>query len=153
MKARAVLITTGLFAAAVTSAVAHAQQSKREEAFCADLTRFRNDVTALQSIGPGSTMGELRTTADRVARDADDLQRSAYMINSRTAKQFTTSARQLRNEIQALPPNITVGHAKSRIRGDLQDVQHSAQQLATESGCREAVPEPQQGTMPPPARR
>lgn len=152
MKIRAVSITAGLFAATLTSAVAHAQHGKQEEAFCAALTQFHADVTALQSTGQSSTMAEVRTDADRVARDADDLQRAAYKINSSAAKHFTTSARRLRNEIQSLPPNITVAHAKSRIHGDLQKVQQSAQQLARESGCPEAAHEPQRGTMPPPER-
>ncbi len=155
MKTRAVLIAIGMSAATMTSAVAHAQQSKHEEAFCAALTRFRADVTALQSVGPSATMGELRTASDRVATDADEVQREAHKMKSPTAKQFTTSANKLRNEIRALPSNITVNQAKSRIHDDVQNVQQSAQQLASESGCPETAPEPrqpqgsQQGSQPP----
>lgn len=148
MKTRAVLIAIGMSAATMTSAAAHAQQSKHEEAFCAALTRFRADVATLQSTQPSSTMAEFRASADRVAKDADDLQRAASKINSATAKQFTTSTRRLRNEIQAMPPNVTVAHAKSRIHGDVQNVQQSAQQLASESRCPEATPGPQQSQGP-----
>lgn len=152
MKARAVLIATGLFAATMTSAMAHADQQKREEKFCTALAAFRADFTTLQSIGPSSTLAELRAASDSIAKDADDVQSKAQKIKSPTAKQFTDSARQLRDEIQALPPNITVEQAKSRIHDDIQNVQQSAQKLAAESGCPEAAPEPQrqQGSKTPP---
>jgi len=41
MKTRAVLIATGLFAATMTSAMAHADQQKHEKDFCAALAKFR----------------------------------------------------------------------------------------------------------------
>jgi hypothetical protein len=152
MKARAVLIATGLFAATMTSAIAHADQQKREEDFCTALAGFRTDFTALQSIGPSSTLAELRAASDHIAKDADDVQAKAQKIKSPAATQFTDSARQLRDEVRALPPNITVAQAKSRIHDDIQNVQQAAQKLATESGCPEAAPEPQrqQKSMTPP---
>jgi hypothetical protein len=152
MKTRAVLIATGLFAATMTSAMAHADQQKHEKDFCAALAKFRADFTSLESIGPSSTMAELRAAAERASTDADDVQKMAHKIKSPTAKQFTDSARQLHDEIQALPPNITVEQAKSRIHDDIQNVQQSAQKLAAESGCPEAAPEPQrqQGSKTPP---
>lgn len=153
MKTRAVLIATGFFAATMTSAMAHADQQKHEKDFCAALAKVHTDFTTLQSIGPSSTMAELRAASDRLAMNANDVQKAADKIKSPTAKQFTDSARQLRDEVQALPPNITVSQAKSRIHDDIQNVQQSAQKLATESGCPEAAPEPQspQGSTPPPA--
>jgi hypothetical protein len=153
MKTRAVLIATGFFAATMTSAMAHADQQKHEKDFCAALTRFRADFTKLQSIGPNSTMAELRAASDRIGTDTDDVQKAAYKIKSPTAKQFTDSAHQLRDEVQALPPNITIEQAKSRIHDDVQNVQQSAKKLAAESGCPEPAPEPKspQGSTPPPA--
>lgn len=150
MKTRAVLIAIGFFTTTMTAAAAHAEQKKHEQAFCASLAKFRADFRALQSTGPSSTMAELRTAADRVGMDADDVERAARRINSPTAKQFTDSARQLREEVQALPPNVTVDQARSKIHDDVQNVHQSARKLATESGCPEAVPEaqPQQGTTP-----
>lgn len=149
MKTRTVLIATGFFAATMTSAMAHADQQKHEKDFCAALAKFRADFTKLESIGPSSTMADLRAATDRAAMDADDVQKTAHKIKSPTAKQFTASARKLRDEIHALPPNITVDQAKSRIDDDIQNVQQSAQKLATESNCPEAAPKPQQGTTPP----
>lgn len=153
MKTRAVLIATGFFAATMTSAMAHADQQKHEKDFCAALAKVHADFTALQSIKPSSTMAELRAASDRLATNANDVQKAADKIKTPTAKQFTDSAHQLRDEIRALPPNITVEQAKSRIHNDIQNMQQSAQKLATESGCPEAAPEPQpkQGSMPPPA--
>ena len=153
MKTRAILIATGFFAATMSSAMAHADPQKHEKDFCAALAKIHADFTALQSIGPSSTMAELRATSDRLATNADDVQKAAHKIKSPAAKQFTDSARQLRDQVQALPPNITVDQAKSRIHDDLQSVQQSAQRLATESGCPDAAPKPQspQGSAPPPA--
>lgn len=150
MQTRVVLIAISFFAATMTSAVAHAQQSKQEEAFCTALTRFHADLTTLQQIEPSSTMAELRAASDRVAKDADEVQKTAHKIKSPAAKQFTNSTRQLRDKVQALPQNMTVNQAKSRIDDDLKNVQQSAQRLATESGCPEAATEqrPHQGQPP-----
>jgi hypothetical protein len=155
MKTRAVLIATSLCAATAMSAVAQPDQKKHQAAFCATLVKFRTDVTTLESTGPSSTMAELRSASDRLAMDADEVQRAAHKMKSPAAKQFTDSARQLREQIQSLPPNITVDQAKSRIQDDLQNVRQSAHKLATESGCPEPAPDqqPQQGTTTPPEQR
>lgn len=152
MKPRAVLIATGFFAATMTSAMAHADEQKPEKEFCAALAKVRADFTTLQSIGPSSKMEELRAASDRIATDTNDVQKAASKIKSPTAKQFTESARKLHEEIQALPPGTTVEQAKSKIHGDVQNVQQSAQKLAAESGCPEAAPrqQPPQGSTPPP---
>lgn len=153
MKTRPVLIATAFFAATMTSAMAHANAQKPEKDFCAALGKVRTDFTKLQSIGPSSTMEELRAASDRLATDANDVQKAASKIKSPTAKQFTDSARKLHEEIQALPPNMTVEQAKSRIHDDVQNMQQSAQKLAAESGCPEAAPkqQPPQGSTPPPS--
>lgn len=143
MTTRAVLIATGLFAATMMSAVAHAEDKQHDEKFCASLAKFHADFMTLQSIGPSSTVAELRAAADRIATDADDVQSAAQKMKSPTAKQFTSSAHQLRKEVRALPANITIDQAKSRLHDDIQNVQQSAQKLATESGCPEATPQPQ----------
>src|SRR5262249_36181238 len=135
----------------MTSAMAHADQQKHEKDFCTALDKFRADFASLESIGPDSTIAELKAAAGRVTTDADDVQKPAQKVKSPTAKQCTDSARQLHDEVQALPPNITVEQAKSRIHDDIQNVQRSAQKLATESGCPEAAPgqQGQQGSTPP----
>jgi len=143
MRTRAVLIATGIFAATMTSVIAHADEKAHEEKFCAALAQFRADLTTLESIGPNSTVADLRAASDRIAKDADDVQKAAHKIKSPTAKQFTDSAKQLREEVRALPANITIEQAKSRIQDDVQNVEQSAQKLATESGCPEAAPGPQ----------
>jgi hypothetical protein len=148
MRTRALLISTGLFAATMTSAVAHADEDKPETKFCAALAKFHADLTTLESIGPSSTMAELRASSDRIATDADDVQKAASKLKSPTAKQFTDSAHQLREEVRGLPPSITIEQAKSRIHDDVQNVQQSAQKLAAESGCPEAAPEPQHQQEP-----
>ena len=151
MKTRPVLIAS-FFAATMTSAMAHADEQKHEKDFCAGLARFHADFTTLESIGPNSTMAELRAASDRIAADANDVQKAAHKIKSPAAKQFTDSARQLHEEVQALPPDTTIEQAKSKLHGDVQNVQQSAQKLAAESGCPESAPEPQrqQGSTPTP---
>ena len=148
MTTRAVLIATGLFAATMMSAVAHADEKQHQEKFCASLAKFHADFTTLESIGPSSTVADLRAAADRIAADADEVQTAAQKIKSPTAKQFTDSAHQLRKEVRALPPNITRDQAKSRVQDDIQNVKQSAQQLAAESGCPEAAPQPQPQPQP-----
>ncbi len=147
MRTQALLIATGIFAATMTSVVAHADEKSHEEKFCGALAQFHADLTALESIGPSSTVADLRAASDRVTKDADDVKKAAHKIKSPTAKEFTDSANQLREEVRALPPNITIDQAKSRIQDDVQNVEQSARKLATESGCPEAAP----GRQPQPS--
>jgi hypothetical protein len=139
------LAVAGL-AALMTTASARADVTKKNAKFCTALGDFSSDVNAVRSMGPGSTVAELRAASARVDKDAHDVVKTAGKINTPTAKRFTDSARQLRVDASQMPDSITIAQAQSRIRGDLQNVERAARQLATESGCPEAAP--QHGARP-----
>jgi hypothetical protein len=134
MTTRAVLIA---FACAVAIPVAHAdtKEQQHEQKFCTALAQFHSDLASLEGIGPNSTLAELRAASDRVSNDADKVQKSAKKIKGETSKQFQDSANTLRKEVRALPENITVAQAKSRIGDDVKNVKEAAKKLAEESGC------------------
>lgn len=123
----------------VASTTAHADDAKKKARFCAALGTFENDVAALQSLGPGSTIGQLHAAADRVDAAAYKVQKTAGKIKSPTAKGFTQSVRQLNVDSKQIPRTLTIQQAQSRIAGDVQNVKRSARQLASESGCPEAA--------------
>jgi uncharacterized phage infection (PIP) family protein YhgE len=132
--ARRALVIGTLFASALAGAVAHADQ-KADKKFCDALVKFHTDFAQLESIGPSSSMGELRKAADKVSDDADRVQGAATKIKSPAAKEFVSAAKQLRQELHAMPDSTTVEQAKSRIRDDVQNVKQSGHKLAMESGC------------------
>ena len=136
MKTRTVLIAF----AALTSAIAHADKAKHEQQYCAALGDFHSDLKALENMKSDSTLKDLRETSDRVADDANRVQKEGGKIKTPTSKQFKDSVSQLDKEVKSLPESLTIAQAQSRIEGDLKNVRMNAKQLATESGCPEAVP-------------
>jgi hypothetical protein len=145
MRTGRIVIVAGL-AALLTTAAAHADATKKNAKFCGSLGDFKSDVAALRSIGPSSTIAELRTAAERVESGAQKLVKSAGKIDTPTAKKFTDSAKQLRTDAHSIPDTTTIEQAKSRVHGDVQNVERAARQLATESGCPEGATQP--GTTP-----
>lgn len=158
MLKRAIVIST-VFAGALGGA-AYAQDKAdkgADQKFCDQLMKFHADVSALDALGPSSTIGELRTTVNKVADDADAVKAQSGKMKSPTAKQFTDAANQLRKEVRSMPDSVTIDQAKSRIRGDIQNVKQAGHKLAMESGCQMPEKEstqpggegmtPQQGTQ------
>ncbi len=121
----------------MASAGAHASKKKHEEKFCAALDEFHSDLKMLQAMGPSSTLQEFHDASERVAKDANKVEKEGGKINTPTAKRFKGAARQLRMEARSLPENITIEQAQSRISDGVQNVRQSARALATESGCSE----------------
>jgi hypothetical protein len=150
MAKRAGLIVGGVLATALIGANAHGDTNKQDQKFCDALAKFHADFAALESIGPTSTLAELRATSDKVGDDADNVEKAASKIKSPTAKQFTESAKQLRREIRAMPESTTIEQAKSRIRDDVQNVKQAGHKLAMESGCPETDTQMKPGAKPSP---
>ncbi len=149
MRTRAILIVAGLAAMTAAAATARADATKKNAKFCGALTDFSSDVAALQSVGPDSTLANLRAASARIEGDAQKVVKTAGKIDTPTAKQFTLSAHQLRVDANNAPESITVAQAQSRIQGDVQNVERAARQLATEAGCPEVIPEPKAAPAQP----
>ncbi|MDB4957082.1 MAG: hypothetical protein JWO36_4651 [Myxococcales bacterium] len=133
------LLTVGFFAV-MTSAIAHADQTAKQEKFCAAITDFNSDVRVVDSIGPSSTVAELRAASDRLMTDAQKVVKTASKIKTPTAKQFHDAANKLHRDVNSLPDNITIDQAKTKVADDIQNVKDAARRLATESGCPEQAP-------------
>ncbi len=140
---RASLLVTSLTVLWTTTLVVRADDTKKQEAFCASLSQFNSDLATLEAIGPSSTIAELRTAANRVDSSARQVQKKAGKIKTSTAKQFTASAKKLGNDARSLPDSMTLEQAQSKLKNDVQDVEQAAQQLATASGCPDAARPPQ----------
>ena len=139
MRIGASVISAGLVAA-MMSPIAHADKETPELKFCHAMERFTVDVSKLEGITSSSTIGELKSAAQRVSDDADQVEKRASKMNSQAAKQFSQSVRQLRSDIRAVRDNRTIEQAKSRISDDIDNVKRSGQALADEAGCPSGTP-------------
>jgi hypothetical protein len=138
----AILIVAGL--AVLATSAASADATKKNAKFCASLTDFHSGVEALRSLGASSTIAELRTASERVESDAHQVVKTGGKLGTPTAKHFTDSTRQLKVDTRAIPDNLTIAQAQSRIRDDVGNVERAARQLATEAGCPQAATPPAQ---------
>jgi hypothetical protein len=138
MKFKAAMITVALMA---TSAAVHADTKKHEGKYCAALTTLGEDLMKLQALGPDSKVGELRSIMDRIDKDARAIEKEGSRIKTPAGKQFVASANRLTNETRSMSDDMTLAQVKSRIEDDVRNVKQSAQALADEAGCPEAVPQ------------
>jgi hypothetical protein len=145
MRTGPILIVAGL-AALMATASANADTTKKNAKFCSSMADFDSDVSALRSIGPGSTIAELRAATERVESSAHKVVKTGGKLDTPTSKQFTDSAKQLRKDANAMPDSLTIAQAQSRVQSDVQNVERAARQLAAESGCPAGATQP--GTSP-----
>jgi hypothetical protein len=136
----AIVIATGLVAL-TAGAVAHADR-KADQKFCAAAAEYRSDIAELNSIGPHSTVAELRAATDRLDKPVNDMQKAADKMKTPTAKHFTESMKQLKVDVNSIPDDATLEQARAKIRGDIQNAQDAGRQVATEAGCPPPAPQP-----------
>jgi hypothetical protein len=147
MKTRIAIVTVVMgLAAAVT---AGAQQTRDQAKFCGSLNAFHADVATYNALGQNATVGEVRATARRVRDDAENVRRAAGSMTTPAAKQFDQAANNLKKDYNNMPENVTVQQAQDALKGDIDNLRSAAQQLATESGCPQVMPQQQQQQQQP----
>lgn len=138
MKITAIALATGL-AAMTAGTTLHADQMKNNERFCAAANAYRTDVTQLRAMGPHATVGELRTTVDRIQSDADEMEQVSGRMNTPTSRQFHEALKKLRYDVSSVPNDATLEQARGRIQSDIDNARSTGWQVATEAGC--SIPE------------
>ena len=129
-----IVIATSIVAL-TTSLVAHADEKKADQQFCAAAVEFRSDVAELKAIGPHSTVAELRAATDRLDKPVSDMQKAADKMKTPAAKQFTEAMKVLKQDVNNIPDDATLEQVRSKIHADIQNAQSAGQQVATEAGC------------------
>jgi hypothetical protein len=133
----------------MTTLTARADRKKHEEKYCSALSGVSTDLAKLETLGPSSTLAELRAEVMQIDKDAKTVDREARKIKTATSKRFVDAADQLYKEMQSLPDSMTIDEARTRLADDVQAVKRTARALATESGCPEAMPDTNADTSSP----
>jgi hypothetical protein len=94
----------------------------------------------LSSIGPQSTVAELRAVTGRVDNDVATMQKAATKMKTPTAKEFTTAVSQLKKDVNAIPDDATLAQVRSKVDNDIQNVENLGMKVATEAGCPAPTP-------------
>jgi hypothetical protein len=135
------VISAAIVAVAVTAGVsARSDEKKNEEKYCEALTAFHSDMKSLESLGPKSTIAEVKAAAARIEDAGEKVVKTAHKVKTPTAKQFTDATKQLKKDAKSIPDTATVEQAHARLKADRQAIEDSARKIATESGC--PMPEP-----------
>jgi hypothetical protein len=131
---RGAAIAAGL-ATATAVISAHADEKKNEAKFCTALTALDSDIGQLKSIGPDSTVGEVRAVQGRVDTNAKEVRKAAGKMKTPTAKEFNGAVDQLKADVHNIPDDATLAQVRDKIRSDADNVQTTGKQLASESHC------------------
>lgn len=136
----AIVIATGLVAL-TAGAIAHADQ-KADQKFCTAAAEYRSDITELNAIGRHSTVAELRAATNRLDKPVNDMQKAADKMKTPTAKHFTESMKQLKEDVNSIPDDATLDQVRAKIQGDIENAENAGRQVATEAGCPPPAPKP-----------
>ncbi len=146
MKTPIVILATVLGLTSV--GIAGAQQTKDQAKFCSSLTAFHADVATFNALGSNATVGMVKSTADRIRNDAENVKKAAGGMNTPASKQFEEAAANLKKHYDSIPPDATVQQTHDQLQGDVQNLKSAAQELATESGCPGATKKPEAPQTP-----
>jgi hypothetical protein len=134
-------MSAALLAVMMTATAAHADNTKHEERYCTALSSLKDDLTKLRGMRDDAKASELRTVIDRIDSDSREVEKQGSKIKTPAGKQFMASAERLKVEGRAVSDDMTIGQIRSRLHGDVDKLEASAQQLADESGCPNAMPQ------------
>jgi hypothetical protein len=110
-------------------------EQKAEQKLCTAATSFRAHLAELDRMTPQSTVAQVRAATDKIASDANDIQRAASRMRTPAAEQFNSAVIQLKRNADSIPAGMTVGEAQARLASDMRNVRTSGQALTTEAGC------------------
>jgi hypothetical protein len=139
MKLTRHLVSSCLIAAMAMTGAAHAQ-TRAEHSYCQALTALSADLNRLEKAPPQTTMKEHRDLIDKIKQDAMAIEKDAIKTRTEAGKQLVMSSRKLSQEAKAMPDDMTLKQARTKMGDELQNVRESARQLAAESGCPGAIP-------------
>lgn len=134
-------MSAALLAVMMTATAARADNTKAEERYCTALSSLKDDLTKLRAMRDDSKASELRTIIDRIDSDSREVEKQGSKIKTAAGKQFMASAERLKVEGRAVTDDMTIGQIRTRLHEDVTNLETSAQQLADESGCPNAMPQ------------
>ena len=135
-------VTIGaLLFASVMSTTACESKQKHEEKFCASLSALGTDLNKLMSVGPTSTVSEVRSITKNVDKHSSAVAKQSRKIGTPSGRQLAMAAERLSKETRDIPSDMTISQVKTRIADDVRTVEQSAKTLASESGCPGAMPQ------------
>ena len=142
------IITTTVLAALTASFAVHADNKKADEKFCAAVTSYRSNIAELKTMGPHSTVAELRSAKSRIDKDVAEMQTAAAKMKTPTAKTFLQATRRLDQDVNKVSDDATLKQVQDKLQADVQSAQSAGRDLANEAGCPAAAPEEKQAPEP-----
>jgi hypothetical protein len=125
----------GLIAATLGAKAYADDPQATNDKFCAAINDYRADLKRLDAIGPNSTVGELRSAADRASVSGQKVQEAQSKMNTPAAKEFRYANMKLKADAKVLPDSTTIAEAKQKLAADIAKVKDASRKLTAEAGC------------------
>lgn len=130
-----ILMTLPLFLlVSCTSESPQSIQEKQAE-LCAQLARFSTAVVTLKSMGPSSTVGDLRAAQDQVRTTFNDVKTTASTVKAAKAEELEQAYTQLDTTVRSIPETATLQQASESIATDVAAVEAAEAQMRSGLNC------------------
>jgi len=130
-----VLIALPLFLlVSCTSESPQSIQEKQAE-LCTQLARFNTAVATLKSMGPSSTVGDLRAAQDQVRTTFSEVKATASAVKAAKAEELEQAYNQLDTTVRNIPETATLQQANESIATDVAAVEAAQAQMQSGLNC------------------
>lgn len=130
-----ILMTLPLFLlVSCTSESPQSIQEKQAE-LCTQLARFSTAVVTLKSMGPSSTVGDLRAAQDQVRTTFNDVKTTASTVKAAKAEELEQAYTQLDTTVRSIPETATLQQASESIATDVAAVEAAEAQMRSGLNC------------------
>lgn len=109
-------------------------QEKQAE-LCTQLARFNTAVVTLKSMGPNSTVGDLRAAQDQVRTTFNDVKTTAGTVRAAKAEELEQAYNQLDRTVREIPETATLQQANESIATDVAAVEAAEAQMRSGLNC------------------
>ena len=102
---------------------------------CTDLARLNTSVASLKSMGPSSTVSDLRATRDEVKTNFEQVQLTAQNIQEAKVSELETAYQSLDQAIQDIPESATLQQAMTSVSEQIVAVETARDQMNADLNC------------------
>lgn len=102
---------------------------------CTDLARLNTSVASLKSMGPSSTVSDLRAARDEVKTNFEQVQVTAQNIQEAKVSELETAYQSLDKAIQDIPESATLQQAMTSVSEQIVAVETARDQMNADLNC------------------
>ncbi|MGA9521160.1 MAG: DUF2514 family protein [Myxococcaceae bacterium] len=111
------------------------KESAELQKACDDLSAFRTSVDSLASVGPETTVGQIKQDTKQAREDLKKFEKSASKVARPETDQVRERVERLRSDAQKIPDSATAAEAQQLISNDIDQVTVASRTLERKLNC------------------